>query len=79
MGNAGRPADTMVRVGSQVDVRAGQDEETWTIVPVRDADPMAKLISESSPLGVALLGRHPGETVAVRGPEHYRVTIVDIR
>jgi transcription elongation GreA/GreB family factor len=67
-----------VESGSEVLIRIGEDEERWTVVAPHEADPLRRRVSEMSPLGFALLGRHEGETVVVRGPQPYQVTIVTI-
>ncbi len=67
-----------VESGAEVVIRVGQEEERWTIVPPYQSDPLRRRISEMSPLGFALLGRRPGESVVVRGPQPYRVTIVAV-
>jgi transcription elongation factor GreA len=49
---------------------------TWTIVGPTEADITAGRLSAESPVAVALLGRSPGETVAVetpRGRRSYRI------
>ena len=67
-----------IESGSDVVIRVGREEERWTIVAPHEADPFRHRISERSPLGSALLGRRPGETVTVRGPVSYQVTIVTV-
>jgi len=74
----GRSAVAAVESGSEVVIRVGQEQEHWTVVAPHESDPLRRRISEMSPLGFALLGRQPGETVTVRGPEPYRVTIVAV-
>lgn len=59
-----------VRIGSKItvkDVEMG-DEETYQVVGSQEADPMNGRISEESPFGKALLGKHVGETVIVEAP-----------
>jgi transcription elongation GreA/GreB family factor len=68
----------VIESGSSVVIRVGQEHERWTIVAPYEADPLRRRISEMSPLGFALLGRRPGETVTVRGPSPYTVTVVAI-
>jgi transcription elongation factor GreA len=63
------PSDR-VRVGSTVTVvEEGYDEEeTYNIVGVHEADPTNGRISNESPFGQALLGARPGQTVHVETP-----------
>ena len=58
---------------------ARHGEETFTIVGSAEADATAGKISFTSPIGRALLGRKPGETVRVQVPAgtlDYRVVEV---
>jgi transcription elongation factor GreA len=68
----------VIESGATVTIRVGEEEECWTVVAPHEADPLKRRISEMSPLGFALLGHQAGETVTVRGPRPYRVTIVAI-
>ena len=68
----------VIESGSTVMIRAGQEQERWTVVAPHEADPLRRRVSDLSPLGFALLGHHIGETVTVRGPQPYRATIVAI-
>ncbi len=68
----------VVESGTEVTIRVGDDEERWRIVAPHESDPLRRRISEMSPLGFVLLGRRPGETVVVRGPQPYLVTIVGV-
>jgi transcription elongation factor GreA len=63
------PAD-VVRVGSTVTVcEVGMDdEETYVIVGAHEADPARGRISNSSPIGSALLGAKKGQTVRAETP-----------
>jgi transcription elongation factor GreA len=71
--------DGMVRVGSLVEVRDGQFEESWRIVDAAESDPRRGRISEESPMARALLGRRAGDEVRVQGPEGRRpVTILRV-
>ena len=45
------------------------DEMEFTIVGSAETDPLKGRISNESPLGKALLGRAPGETVEVQAPD----------
>lgn len=65
----GGPADK-VRVGSTVTITEnGHDqEETYRIVGVQEADPGNGFISNESPIGQALLGAKVGQVVTVDTP-----------
>jgi transcription elongation factor GreA len=60
---------TLVQVGDTVVI---QDEdgstEEYTIVGAAEANPREGKISNESPLGKALLNRHPGDEVTVEAP-----------
>ena len=66
---ASGPSDK-VRVGSRVTImELGYDEEeTYHIVGVHEADPTKGCISNESPFGRALLGAKVGQTVRVNSP-----------
>ena len=52
------------------------ERHTWTVVGPTEADLARGRLSGESPVGRALLGRSPGETVEVptpRGPRSYRI------
>ena len=52
----------------------------YKIVGSQEADVMSRAISEDSPFGKALMGRKPGEEVAVEAPRgviHYRVDKIE--
>jgi transcription elongation factor GreA len=58
-----------VVLGSTVVIETDRHgEETFTIVGSAEADAAAGKISFTSPIGRALMGRHPGETVRVQVP-----------
>jgi transcription elongation factor GreA len=70
---AGSPAG-VVGFGSTVVVRDREGaEQTWRIVSSRDAAPAEGRLSAESPLAVALLGRAPGDEIAVSLPRGERV------
>ena len=72
-------SDGMVQVGSWVEIRDGQFEESWRIVDASEADARHGRISEESPMARALLGRRAGDQVRVQGPEGRRpVTILRV-
>lgn len=61
-----------------LDVEEG-DEEEYSIVGGPEADPMNNKISNESPVGAALMGRHKGEEVVVQTPSGpWKVRIEDI-
>ncbi len=57
-----------VGVGSTVTVHIGKTKHTYQIVGEWEANPAEKKISESSPLGRALLGKKEGEEIEVDAP-----------
>lgn len=57
-----------VGVGSTVTVHIGKVKHTYQIVGEWEANPAEKKISESSPLGKALLGKKEGEEIEVDAP-----------
>ncbi len=71
-----------VNVGTTVKVLfvEDHDEDEFTIVGAREADPMNNRISNESPIGKALLGRKVGETATVEAPEgSYQLKVLEIR
>ncbi|HEX4927550.1 MAG TPA: transcription elongation factor GreA [Burkholderiales bacterium] len=67
--------------GATVDVEEqGGESATWQIVGEDEADIKAGRISFSSPIGRALIGKEPGETVEVQTPGGVkRYDILDVR
>lgn len=60
---------TIVEVGDEVDVQDEDGEvETYALVHPAEASASEGRISISSPLGRALLGARPGDSVTVRAP-----------
>ena len=59
----------------------GEDEtETYMIVGAPEVDLMANKISNESPIGMAVMGHHAGETVEVQAPGgSYKVTIIEVK
>lgn len=59
-----------VRLGSRVTVSevGADDPETFLIVGAAEADPTRQRISNESPLGRALLGKHIGDEVEIDAP-----------
>lgn len=69
-----------VQIGSTVVLKSGKVEKTYTIVGANEANPLAGMISNETPLAQALLGKKVGETVAFTVPAgkgHY--TIKEVR
>lgn len=58
-----------VGLGSRVTLAVDGSRETYQVVGSAEADALAGRISEASPLGRAVLGRHVGDEVAWRSPE----------
>lgn len=55
------------------------EEDEFTIVGAREADPMNNRISNESPIGAALLGHKVGQIVTVEAPEGaYDVKVLEI-
>jgi transcription elongation factor GreA len=67
--------------GATVEVEEqGGEAATWQIVGEDEADIKAGRISFSSPIGKALIGKEPGETVEVQTPGGLkRYDILDVR
>lgn len=63
-----KTSDGTVTVGDTVTIQWNGSEMRYTIVGPNEADPTAGRISNESPVGVALLGKRPGDTVNVRTP-----------
>lgn len=63
----------MVRVGSQVKVKADGKTHSYSIVGSNEADPKNGRISNESPLGQAFLGKRIGDSVEVQVPSGKRI------
>ncbi|MDD4902290.1 MAG: GreA/GreB family elongation factor [Patescibacteria group bacterium] len=57
---------TVVGLGSLVTVESSKKKKTFQILGSTETDPAAGIISASSPLGSALLGKRIGETISVK-------------
>ena len=58
-----------VEIGARVTIQEGREpEETFQVVGPQEADPRKGRISHDSPIGQALLGHKPGETISVSTP-----------
>jgi transcription elongation factor GreA len=75
----GDAAAGVVTFGVPVTVKDEQagTTRTWTIVGPTEADVKEGKLSAESPIAVALLGAHPGETVAARTPKGERRMTVE--
>jgi len=60
-----------VRIGSRIKVQevGFDDEESFSLVGAAEANPLEGKISNESPLGKALLGKHIGDEVDVDAPQ----------
>jgi transcription elongation factor GreA len=69
-----------VALGSRVELESLDGRETFTIVGSAESRPAQGRISNESPVGRAILGRKPGDTVTVRLPDGTDVayTIISI-
>jgi transcription elongation factor GreA len=75
-------ASDIVGIGSYVTVleRGTRDDETFQIVGSAEADPTKGRISNESPVGRALLGKHVGDEVQIKIPDGIRyLKITEIR
>lgn len=57
-----------VKIGTTVQLKDGGQSLTYTIVGSVEADPLAKKISDESPIGRALLGKKVGDKVDIKTP-----------
>lgn len=58
----------VVDFGTVVTIDDGQNASRYTIVGALEADPLKGKISDTSPIGRALLGKRAGETVQIEVP-----------
>lgn len=69
-----------VDVGCKVTLHVNGKREIFTVVGEWEADPTQKKISHESPLGKALLGKKPGDSVEVEAPAgklHYKIIEIE--
>lgn len=64
--------DGTVSMGDTVTVECGGARMNYQLVGAIEADPMSNKISNESPLGAALMGKHIGETVSIDTPKGKR-------
>lgn len=62
-------ADGLIRLGSTVTLETEGQQKIYQILGGTEADPQAGIISQQSPLGQALLGKHIGDKIEVRLPK----------
>lgn len=69
-----------VQIGATVTVQYDSQQASYQIVGSEEADPMARRISNESPLGRAFLGKRVGEKVMVRVPRgEFEYVILEIK
>jgi transcription elongation factor GreA len=70
----------VVQIGNMVIVDRDGNKETYTIVGEFEADPMNKKLSNSSPIGKALLGKKKGDVANVKAPAgSMKMKVVEIK
>lgn len=73
-------ADGKVMLGSTVKLRsAGGKTKEFQVVGTVEADPLSGKISDESPIGKALLGKHVGDEVEIKTPAEtatYKITAI---
>jgi transcription elongation factor GreA len=75
------PAGDVVAPGTVVEVRMEGDEDTtkYLVGSIEERSADFEVLSTSSPLGQALLGHAPGDTVSYEGPRRtFAVAIVSV-
>jgi transcription elongation factor GreA len=70
------PDDGVVRLGSTVTVREGEEQSTFMVVDPAELDEGGTQAATDSPVGRALLGRARGDRVAFEVPAGRRVLTV---
>lgn len=69
-----------VEIGSTVRIEMDDGVEEFTIIGRVEADPSKKMISNESPLGLALVGARKGDVVEVATPSiRYSCKVLEIR
>lgn len=63
-------ADGTISLGSRITVKAEDDEgeETWLLVNEEESSAKDGRISDESPVGLALMGKHAGDAVDIKTP-----------
>src|SRR5437763_14818813 len=76
------PAGDVVAPGTVVEIRMNGDDDTtsYLVGSIEERHEHLEVLSTSSPLGQALLGHAPGETVSYEGPRRtFEVEVVSVR
>lgn len=60
--------DSTVALGRRVTVEVNGTKDSYSLVGEFEADPMAKKLSSTSPIGKALLGKKVGDSVDIKIP-----------
>lgn len=72
-------SDNSIQIGTSVIVEINGQKETYHIVGEFEADPMNKKLSQTSPIGKALIGKNVGDKVEVDVPVgKLKYTILEI-
>jgi transcription elongation factor GreA len=69
-----------IMLGSTVELSSAEGPDTYTIVGRAEANPARGLISNESPLGLALLGHKVAETIVIKAPAgefSYKIEKID--
>ena len=66
---SGATSNTIVGLGSTVEIEAEGDKETYLIVGPTEADPISGKISSESPVGRALIEGKKGDKIMVSTPD----------
>ncbi len=71
------PRTDHIDIGHEVHLQLDDEREAYTILGPHDSDPSRGRISFNAPLGKALLGRQPGETIICPGDPPRRAMITN--
>jgi transcription elongation factor GreA len=78
----GNTAGDIVEAGTVVDLRYVGDDDvmTYLVGSIEERNEKYTVLSTNSPIGMAIVGKGPGETVTYQGPKReMSVTIVAVR
>lgn len=59
-----------VQIGHRVTVLLSNEQKTFLILGSAETNPSKGIISHTSPIGTALMGRRIGEKFTIHGPQH---------